>query len=402
MYRQNELWYEPLEKIYKKQKFISEMNRHDHGFLCGMIKKMRPKKILEIGVAEGGTTAVIMETLAILGLESEVWSVDLVEDLYCDSAKKTGYEYFRLEKELGQEWGKHHFLFGRTIAHQIGSIGDNIDMVILDTTHKMPGEVLDFLCVFPYLAANATIVLHDINLNYSRAVLGDNAQIIGSKDSIATKLLLLTVAAEKYMVLKQGEFPNIAAFCINENTGKYMEDIFYLLTLTWSYIPRNEMLQEYRILFEKYYSKSCLTCFDMAWINNTRILERHALREIFGGDEVPKITYMFPYNQISEGSKIVIYGAGRVGKEVYMVQSKRSIYHIAAWVDSNSEEYRKKGMDVISPEELAEREFDYIVVAVESDSVFTEIHDEILRNKWDNKKIIVGPIKKYSDVLTIK
>ena len=395
MYQQCELWYEPSQKLYEKQEFVCEMNSLDHGFLCGMIKKVKPKKIVEIGVAEGGTTAVIMETLVMLGLESEVWSVDLSEKLYYDDTKEIGCEFKRLKRLCGGEWGVHHLLLGKTVAGWIDGIGNNIDMVILDTLHKMPSEILDFLSVFPYLAPNATIILHDINLNYSRAVLGNNEYVISSKDSIATKVLLSTVVADKYMVLNQGKFPNIAAFTINECTKKYIEDVFYVLSLTWAYTLEQWIIQEYRSLFCRHYSEACVNCFDIVVKNNIRILERIDLNEKMNCNEVPIIKYMFPYNQIPEGSKIVIYGAGCVGKEVHLVQSKRNIYNITAWVDKNSEEYVKMGMEVATPEELIKHEFDYIVVAVECESVFEEICNEILKNNWNKGKKIVGPIKRY-------
>lgn len=35
MYEQIELWNEPVENLYRKNKFICEMNSHDHGFCVG-------------------------------------------------------------------------------------------------------------------------------------------------------------------------------------------------------------------------------------------------------------------------------------------------------------------------------------------------------------------------------
>lgn len=285
-------------------------------------------------------------------------------------------------------------MFGRTIAGQIDIIGNEIDMVIIDTTHMMPGEILDFLSVFPYLGVGATIVLHDVNVDYIRAVFGNEKQII-TLSSIATKVLLTSVVADKYMVLETGgRLPNIAAFSINENTEKYLGDLFYLLTLSWAYMPNEVMLREYRSLFERFYSEAWLECFDMALRSNIQISERNDLRKKAETDEVPIIRYMFPYSQIPKGSKIALYGAGVVGKEAYFVQTQRNFYHVTVWVDKNSEVYRQMGLDVKAPEELLKSEFDYIVVTVESESVFAEIYDEILNNNWNNGKEIVGPIER--------
>lgn len=394
MYQQIELWNEPLSKLLEQTHFICEMNNHDHAFLCGMIKKFMPRKILEIGVAEGGTTAIIMYCLAMLKLQSDVYSVDLCERLYCDNTKQTGYEYIRLES-LVQGKSRHQFYFGKTIAEQIDKIGKDIDFVIIDTTHKLPGEILDFLCVFPYLTSDAIIVLHDTNLNYSRAVKGNRSQIFTSKDSIATKVLFSSVVADKYMVLQQGELPNIAAFSINKDTGKYIESLFYALTFTWAYMPVKEMLGAYRKIFERWYDKGCLKCFDMAIANNRRIMERYQLTQLINDEEIPRIKYSFPYEEVPAGSRIVIYGAGQVGKEIYYVQSELSLYKIVVWVDKRHEEYSKLGMNVCSPYDLVKYDFDYIIIAVKDEKIFNEIYDEIMQNGWNKGKEIKGPIEKY-------
>ena len=44
-----------------------EMSEFESAFVCGLIKEKRPKKILEIGVAGGGTTAIVMQCLNDLG-----------------------------------------------------------------------------------------------------------------------------------------------------------------------------------------------------------------------------------------------------------------------------------------------------------------------------------------------
>ena len=44
-----------------------EMSESESAFLCGALKQFHPKKILEIGVAGGATTAIIVQTLEDLG-----------------------------------------------------------------------------------------------------------------------------------------------------------------------------------------------------------------------------------------------------------------------------------------------------------------------------------------------
>lgn len=122
------------------------------------------KKIVEIEVAEGGTTSVIMKSLLLLNMESKVYSVDLNECLYCDREKETGYIWKSLSNNiLGKS--TQEFKLGNTIAGCINEIGSGIDSAIIDTTHILPGEILDFLCILPYLKKDATVILHDVALN---------------------------------------------------------------------------------------------------------------------------------------------------------------------------------------------------------------------------------------------
>ena len=86
-----EPYYDPTDMLRSKEEFFCEMSRDDHGFLSGLLRDKRPKKILEVGVANGGTTLMIMKTLQMLGLKSEVVSVDLNKYWYHDNTKETGF-----------------------------------------------------------------------------------------------------------------------------------------------------------------------------------------------------------------------------------------------------------------------------------------------------------------------
>ncbi len=70
-----ELYYEPIydikDLIYNK----AEMTEKELAFLCGLLKKYRPEKVVEIGVAAGGTTAVILSCISMLGLNTQLISL---------------------------------------------------------------------------------------------------------------------------------------------------------------------------------------------------------------------------------------------------------------------------------------------------------------------------------------
>ena len=129
MYNKVNPMYDAYDILSTKDGYISEMSRRQQGFLCGLIKKTKPNKILEIGVAEGGTTASVMKTLSLLGMKSEVFSVDLATKLYNNYNLDCGYLYKEWKEDIkGQSM--HKFLLGKTVAAQMDNIGKDVDFCI--------------------------------------------------------------------------------------------------------------------------------------------------------------------------------------------------------------------------------------------------------------------------------
>ena len=255
--------YEPRKKILPKlPEFVSaggyrepEMSEFESAFLCGALKKFRPKKILEVGVAGGATTAIILQTLEDAGEPYEMYSIDASEKFYRDPTKLSGFMAdFAKDNNLFTPppsglSGKHEFYRGKFLPQVIDEIGGDIDFVILDTMHIMPGEGLDFLAVLPYLKAGAVVVLHDVSLN----------QFEGFSNAHATTVLFSSVTAEKFLNFVQGDanskftYPNIAAFQINEQTVKNIENVFLTMVLRWNYLPSQGELQLYLRHYKRHY-----------------------------------------------------------------------------------------------------------------------------------------------------
>lgn len=395
MFRNIELWDFPVKELRSRIDFVCEMTAYDHSFLCGMIRMKNPKKVVEIGVAEGGTTAIIINSLSLLdgGVKREVYSVDLNDMFYCDKEKKTGYEYDRLRSYIDRTNITHQMLLGKTIANQIEKIGADIDFVIIDTAHRLPGEVLDFLCVLPYLAKGATVVLHDMNLNYIKVESGNRENILNNAQYIVTKALFAAVVADKYLPMTDDNLANIGAFTISSNTYRHAESLFYLLSLTWGYMPEKSVLDDYRSIYAKHYDRECLELYDIAVKNNQKMHGMLKLAENIFEENLNK--YRFPYHLIPQGSKVVLYGAGVVGKEIYVIQKRREVYNIVLWVDKKYEEFVKEGLEVENPAHISDVEFDYIVVAVEREETFQSIYQEIILNGWDRGKTVLGPISGF-------
>lgn len=244
-----ELFVEPRKAClssYHWPKGEPEMTEFESAFLCGLIRERKPKKIVEIGVAGGGTTGVILKCLEFLGVSSEVevFSMDLAETFYRQKDKRTGY---LADDIINSRSDFHHkFLLGKLLPEVVDEIGDNIDFVILDTVHSMPGEVLDFLAIYPYLNSNACVVLHDFSSNIS----GQNPL------AFATQLVFSSVAATK--IIKQDDsrpyrYPNIGAFVVNDTTKENIGFVLNSLIITWRYIMSEKWFDIYFNHYSKHY-----------------------------------------------------------------------------------------------------------------------------------------------------
>ena len=274
MIKINEIPYnaEPRKKILTKLRTAMkeedyrnpEMKESESAFLCGLLEKHRPKKILEVGVAKGGTTAIILQTLEDISEPYEMHSVDISKQCYSFKQKSTGYmAVFAKENNLlitphSTLCGTHEFHLGKYLPQVIDEIGGEIDFVILDTVHYTPGELLDFPIMLPYLRDNAVVVLHDISLNQMNHPLH-------TPNAHATGLLFSAVVAkEKFLNCDpvSKKYPNIGAFSVDEQTREHIENVFMALTLTWHYLPKEEEINIYREFYAKHYPAELVEIFD--------------------------------------------------------------------------------------------------------------------------------------------
>lgn len=372
-----EMWYEPCDKAHGIPKFECEMSRDDHGYLCGLLKEKRPRTIMEIGVAEGGTTLVIDIAMNMLGVDAVLYSIDISPMLYYDKRKKTGWIYSdSKERRLNQT-----FMLGHTVGGYIWNIKEDIDFVLIDTTHIMPGELLDFLAVLPYLHTGTIVVLHDVNLNIARGLSKNPNLVISAPWSVATKILYASVTANKYAAFYEEQNFNIAAFEVNEHTRINVYDVFWSLTNTWKYVPDEWQVEEYRKIYEQEYDAECNDLFEYALRKNREIKQNERHFKDSG--------FHIPFDIIPYGSNIILYGAGVVGQLLFSEIKQSGYCTIVKWVDRD---YDKIGNPVKNPREISIKDAGKVVVAVEGNAIYEEIKGELIKTGWKENQII-GPIK---------
>lgn len=190
-------------------------------FLNGIIRKFKPKKILEIGVRSGGSSIIILN--AIFDIKgSKLYSIDLSSE---ENIGECVRNYF---PNLLEKWT----LFKGDIATEyMEKIGNNIDMVFIDTAHFEPGEILDTLIVLPFLKTNSIIIYHDIA----------NQLNSHSRNEWAPYIIFNGIRGKKFIpsgrsILKQ----NIGAVILEKHQRLYYHDYFRLLGGQWQYCPKED------------------------------------------------------------------------------------------------------------------------------------------------------------------
>lgn len=236
---------ELLAQLDDKYVYVSEMAASEREFLTELILQYNPKKILEVGVAAGASSVLMLNAIK-NNPDVEFHSVDYRTEYYRDANKKTGF----IVDEYPELKDRRKFYSGDFVSKFLDEIGGDIDFCLIDTMHCLPGELLDFIMILPYLKENAVVVLHDTNLH----TFIQDCQYVNN--------MLLSVISGKKLILEEHEdkfyhnvlnvvynlpFANIGAVVINKKIQiERIWDVFNLLTQRWNYLPTPEDLCEFR------------------------------------------------------------------------------------------------------------------------------------------------------------
>lgn len=98
--------------------------------------------------------------------------------------------------------------------------------------------------------------------------------------------------------------------------------------------------------------------------------------------------FLFPYEYLERGSKIIIYGAGVLGLS-YLEQMYITNYaEVVAFIDKNYTDFQGAIIPVYPIEKITEMDFDYIVVALQTKTYESEIYNKLKNLGIDKEKII--------------
>ncbi|MCI6919262.1 MAG: glycosyltransferase [Lachnospiraceae bacterium] len=211
--------------------------------------------------------------------------------------------------------------------------------------------------------------------------------------SIWSKLYKRDVALRAYRIVpdEQSYGEDILFFC---NALMQSEKIVIVNTAFYHYVLRNNSITHKikRDIWFREYSlyKHLLEIFkeNPQYRNYIDImLARNlsfALRKMSGG----KVRcYEYPDLEEFINKKVVIYGAGVVGQDIYTQFRLYKDCNIVAWVDKAYNSYDLKYSEIYPIEILSSLDYDVVIIAVSNGNLAMEIFNGLLQMKIDKNKI---------------
>lgn len=250
---------------YEKTKVL--MDVYDIKFLVDLLRRYKPKNMLEVGVAAGGSTYYILKNL---GPKARLTSVDIRERWFGDESKETGFVVSELMGEIKEDrWKK---LFGKDIVYYEDQMKERgpFDFVFIDTVHSMPGEFLTFLAILPFVKNGTPIVFHDTFLHYHLMVRDEPFLTATMKDDRLDEVslnqycnnLLTSSASSRHKEIPKTHC-NIGMLIKDRSTTKNILDVIRTMCIPWFYMPPKDMLDRYSEFMKRYYDETCSKYFDM-------------------------------------------------------------------------------------------------------------------------------------------
>lgn len=360
MYNEVKNWYEPVDSL-REFGLMSEMTRWESGFLCGLLKRFRPHKILEVGVAAGGTSVILGRALEMLGLDQTMhYSGDLSEKYYQpgNGKLKTGYQYEIACEEKIISKGNHKLFTGKYLPEYIDEIGNGIDFIILDTMHIAPGELLDVLIALPYLSLKAVIVFHDLAIDHQNKF---------RPFYCINKCLFDSLDGEKYFNVSRNDIDTCMLYgysdiggVIIENRDNCIRDLFSMFGLPWAYMLSDRELDIYRKKYMEMYDDKYLELFDLlVKVQKKTWNERSSLGA--------KQNIIVHFKERLLKQKTFLYGNGKRGKK-FNKYIKLIGGNIAGWIVSDGYRTEKQmdGLPVYTLSELEAMEGNKLVIVASS------------------------------------
>ena len=107
----------------------------------------------------------------------------------------------------------------------------------------------------------------------------------------------------------------------------------------------------------------------------------------------PFSAYVFPYEDLPNNTRVILYGAGQVGNcyKKYILDTK--CVELIGIADAEYLNMQKNGRDIYNIYDLVRQDFDYILIAIEDEKIANNIKNNMILSGVDEKKILWRPVK---------
>ena len=195
------------------------------------------------------------------------------------------------------------------------------------------------------------------------------AQVI---DSIDSEITIGEDAAIVYPFLLKAKKIVLSDFCfyyytVNDNSMTHSKDshIFERILVFQNYM--SEYFKKYgeKYKLQQQLNRYLLHLIDMGTVNLYGIRHKKGRK--------------LQLCQELDGKRVILYGAGKAGKEYYLQILKNESIKIVAWVDKKLADKEIYYQRIQKPEIIEEIDFDYVLITVADKKIADEITEEIVR-----------------------
>ncbi|MDE6568558.1 MAG: glycosyltransferase [Lachnospiraceae bacterium] len=117
--------------------------------------------------------------------------------------------------------------------------------------------------------------------------------------------------------------------------------------------------------------------------------------KVIAGNDFQMARYCYAQPDELQGKRIVIYGAGAVGRDYYAQISRYTNCNIVAWVDAQPERYDYSYVKLYGTEVLEQIVFDILIIAVSSERLANEIKEQLVQKGVDESRMVWREAKPY-------
>lgn len=164
-------WTRRVGTLYKPPAWVAQgsVSGGDAMFLYSMVRCLKPRRIVEIGVASGCSSSVLAAAASDAGRpmpderhEPVVHGFDILDHVYYDRTRPVGSALHEMIPELAGGVRFHPGLGAADAAALFAS--EPLTFAFIDADHNHPWPTADLLALAPALAPGAWVALHDLSL----------------------------------------------------------------------------------------------------------------------------------------------------------------------------------------------------------------------------------------------